>query len=72
MSPMTMIEPYTTTGIPILTNQNDEDFGEEIVAVFIAHANAMRHAKGQPDLCIGALASADISQAPILHSGQAA
>ena len=43
MSPMTMIEPFYTVGIPILTSQNDEEFGEEIVQLFIAHVNAMCH-----------------------------
>jgi len=42
MSSMTMIESHHSTGIPILTNPNDEEFGEKIVALFIAHANALR------------------------------
>ena len=57
MSPMTFIELHHTIGIPILTNQNDEENGEEIVELFIAHANAMRRVQGQSDLCVGALAS---------------
>ena len=59
MSPMTMIEPYQTIGIPILTNPNDEEFGEEIVALFIARANALRHSQALSDLCVG-IASGDL------------
>jgi len=57
MSPMTMIASHHTIGLPILTNKSDEEFGEEIVALFIAHVNALRHAQGLSDLCVGALAS---------------
>jgi hypothetical protein len=53
---MTMIASHHTRGIPILTNQNDEKFGEEIVALFIAHANAQRQTQGLSDLGVGALA----------------
>ncbi len=41
-----------------LNNLNDEEFGEEIVALFIAYANAERHAAGLPDLSVGSLSSA--------------
>ena len=41
----------------ILTNQNDDEFGEEIVALFIAHVNSLRLAQGLSDLCVGALSS---------------
>jgi hypothetical protein len=58
---MNMTELHRTNGIPTLTNQNDEEFGEGIVELFIAHANATRHSKGLSDLCIGALASVDLS-----------
>ena len=57
MSPMTLIESHHTIGIPILTNQNDDEFGEEIVALFIAHVNSLRHAQGLSDLSVGALSS---------------
>ena len=57
MLPMTMIESHHTIGIPVLTNKNDEEFGEEIVELFIVHANALRRAQDLPDLCVGALAS---------------
>jgi hypothetical protein len=57
MSPMTMIESHCNAGIPILTNQNDEEFGEEIVALFIAHVNSLRQAQGLSELCVGALSS---------------
>jgi hypothetical protein len=39
-------------------NLNDEEFGEEIVALFIAYANAERHAAGLPDLSVGSLCNA--------------
>jgi hypothetical protein len=55
MSPMTLIESHHTIGMPILANKNDEEFGEEIVASFIAHANSLRQAQGLSDLCVGAL-----------------
>jgi hypothetical protein len=61
MSPMTMIKSSTATGNPILTNHNDEEFGEEIVELFIAHANALRKARGQSALSVGALESASFS-----------
>jgi hypothetical protein len=57
MSPMTVITSHRDTGIPILSNDNDEEFGEEIVALFIAHANSLRHAQGVSDLCVGELTS---------------
>ena len=62
MSPMTMIKPSHTIGIPILTNPNDEEFGEEIVALFIARANELRHAQGLSDLGVGALMSIGMPQ----------
>jgi hypothetical protein len=52
---MTLIESRHTIGMPIVANKNDEKFGEEIVAFFIAHANSLRQAQGLPDLCVGAL-----------------
>ena len=55
MSPMTLIGSQHDFGSPILTNENDEEFGEEIVALFIAHLNSLRHAQGLSDLCVGAL-----------------
>jgi hypothetical protein len=54
---MTMIESHHTIGIPVLTNKNDEEFGEEIVELLIVHANARRRAQDLPELCVGALAS---------------
>jgi hypothetical protein len=66
-----MNEPIDTVGIPIITNQNDEKFGEQIVELFIARANAMRRAQGLSDLCAGTLALPDLSGAilisPSLH-----
>jgi len=53
---MTLIESLHTIGMPTVKNRNDEEFGEEIVELFIAHVNEMRHAQGQSDLCVGALA----------------
>jgi len=41
-----------------LNNLNDEEFCEEIVALFIAYANAERRAVGLPNLGIGSLCSA--------------
>ncbi len=38
MSPMAMIESHHAIGVPILTNQDEEDFAEEIVQMFAAHA----------------------------------
>lgn len=61
MLPMTMIESLQTMGSLILSNQNDEEFGEEVVELFIANANAVRRAKGLPDLSVGALAPPDLS-----------
>lgn len=60
MSPMTLIESHYTVGIPILTNQNDEEFGEEIVNLFIAHINEMRRVQGLSDLYVGALSSSGL------------
>lgn len=61
MSPMTMSPSHHNTGIPILTNNNDEELGEEIVALFIAHCNSMRHAQGLSDLCVGAMSCPDLA-----------
>ena len=57
MPQMTMIVSHHNTGSQILTDDNDEEFGEEIVASFITHANSLRHAQGLSDLCVGALSS---------------
>jgi hypothetical protein len=51
MSPMTLIASNLSTGITILPNHNDEEFGEEIVDLFIAHTNYLRHAQRQSDHC---------------------
>jgi hypothetical protein len=67
MSPMTMIESHGNAGVPILTNDNDEEFGEEIVALFIAHVNSLRHAQGLSDLCVGALSSPGLSTLQLQH-----
>lgn len=40
-----------------LNNLNDDEFYEEIVALFIGHANAERRVAGLPDLGIGSLGS---------------
>ena len=50
-----MLDPFKPAQGSVLTNQNDEEFGEEIVAQFIARANAMRHDQGLPDLNVGTL-----------------
>ncbi|MFZ0301933.1 MAG: hypothetical protein WAL75_04580 [Terracidiphilus sp.] len=41
-----------------LNNLNDDEFYEEIVALFIGHANAERRVAGLPELRIGSLCSA--------------
>jgi len=61
MSSMTIFASHHNTGIPILTNDNDEEFDEDIVALFIANANSLRHAQGLSDLSIGALSSPRLS-----------
>jgi hypothetical protein len=50
-----MLDPFKPAQGSVLTNQNDEEFGEEIVARFIARANSMRHDQGLPDLSVGTL-----------------
>jgi hypothetical protein len=59
VSSMTMFASHQNTEIPILTN--DEEFDEDIVALFIANANSLRHAQGLSDLSIGALSSPRLS-----------
>jgi hypothetical protein len=51
MSPMTFIASQLSAGITILSNHNDEEFGEEIVDLFIAHVNSLRHEEDQSDHC---------------------
>jgi len=54
--PVTLIESQIEVGKQdILKNRNDEEFGEDIVALFIAVANAQRRAAGLPDLGVGSL-----------------
>ena len=50
-----MLDPFKPAPVTTFRNHNDEDFGEEIVAQFIARANAMRHDQGLPDLSVGTL-----------------
>jgi hypothetical protein len=63
ISPMTVIESHPTIGTSILTIPNDDEIGEKIVELFIAHAKARRHAHGQSHLCVGALASPGLPSA---------
>lgn len=51
MSPITIIASHDVIGIPILTSQNDEEFGEEIAQLFIAHLNLMQRGEGPSGLC---------------------
>jgi hypothetical protein len=51
MSPMTFIRSHNCTWIPILSNENDEKSGEQIVALFIAHVDSLRRAQSQSDIC---------------------
>jgi hypothetical protein len=51
MSPMNFIASRLSSGVTILSNHNDEEFGEEIADLFIAHVNSLRHAQGQSDHC---------------------
>jgi hypothetical protein len=61
--PVTLIRTLVKVAGPdLLNNMNDEEFGEEIVALFIAHANAERRAAGQPDLGIGSLCNTPAEQ----------
>lgn len=56
--PHTMIPSLyqVVPGTEIISNSNDQEFGEEIVALFIAHANLMRAKCGLPKLAVGSLA----------------
>jgi hypothetical protein len=58
---MTILESHLSIGIPIPPNQNDKRFGEEIVELFTAHANALCQVQGLSTLSVGALASPCLS-----------
>lgn len=54
---MTLVDSHQAITTCNLAPQNDEDFGEEIVASLIAHINSVRRAQGLADLGIGSLSS---------------